>query len=572
MTLVLPERDRLIGPLDLVPLPPRAFTDELTSVLFPFEEAEGTIVPSHVARARALAEAHVESPTAAARLAQAEQSVREDERAIAAAQRALTLIQNSPDVPATVAAIQVLFGCGRFADALDALGLLPEGPVRRMLGARLAAHQGDVDAAADFLDGLQGFDAFAMRGWVHLQRAEWPHAIHALRSALKTTDRPTPGVLVNLGYAYAAMGSLKKAVRVTKQAQLLHPDSRAIVFNLVAFHRACGDLDAAQKEIKELQKRHPHDVRIHFAEADVRLAARDIRGAQKVLRRARTSMLWASANAVERAELVANLAFVAWRAGDQSREATRDVVIGELEHIEYRSLEIASMLPALMTSTGDAERLAGLFASLEGANPGDPLDFLRVHLASLRWDFEEATRLAVEFALRDIFNATAAAQAIYLLADVREDYETAIEIGTSTIKRVPSSPALRNNLAYALALADRLDSARDVLPADSGDSVYMCATAALIDVLSGRVHEGISGYRRAHEFARAVSDPALGSLVTLNMSLAFHRLLKLRRIEGDVHFRPLTFPSGWQDDPRFVLLARIAEREGIPMEVAETIS
>jgi tetratricopeptide (TPR) repeat protein len=570
MTLVLPERERLIGPLDLVAMPPRAFTDELTSVLFPFEQPEGAIVPSHVARARALAETHNESPTAAARLAQAEQSIGEDERAIAAAQRALTLVRKSPDVPATVAAIQVLFGCGRFADAWAALDVLPKGPIRGMLGARLAAYQGDVDAAAECLAEFEGFDTFAMRGWVHLQRAEWPQAIHALRSALKATDRPTPGVLLNLGYAYAALGSLGKAIRVTKQAHLLHPDSRPIVFNLIAFHRACGDFDTAQEAIKDIQERHPHDVRIHFAEADLRLAAGDIRGAQRVLRRARTSTLWAYAGAVERSELIANLAFVAWRAGDQSRETTRDVVIGELERTEYRSLEIASMLPALMTSTGDGERFAGLVTSLKEANPGEPLDFFRINLALLRCDFEEATRLAVQFARRDIFNANAAAQAIYLLADVRRDYETAIEIGTTTIKRVPSLPALRNNLAYALALADRLDEARDVLPSDPGDSVYMCATAALVDVLSGRIDEGIAGYRRAYEFASKVADPALGSLVTLNMSLAFHRLVKLRHIEGDVRPPALIFPRGSRDDPRFVLLASIAEQEGIPTEVAET--
>src|SRR6266511_687197 len=117
----------------------------------------------------------------------------------------------------------------------------------------------------------------------------------------------------------------------------------------------------------------------------------------------------------------------------RSRESALAIVIEELERTEYRSLEIASMLPALMTSTDAADQLARLLSSLEEANPGEPLDFLRVHLASLRCDFDGATRLTMEFALRDIFNPIAAAQAIYLLADVWGDYATAIEIANRVL-------------------------------------------------------------------------------------------------------------------------------------------
>jgi tetratricopeptide (TPR) repeat protein len=566
MTLVLPDRDRLVAPHDLVAMPPLSFTsEELPALPFVFEPSDETVLPSHVATSRALADEYGESPTAAARLAQAEQSIGEDERAIAAARRVLALVEKQPDTAATAAAIQVLIGSDSLDDAWRALELLPDSSVRGMLGARLAVHRGDLEAASEWLDELDGFDVLAMKGWLYLQRAEWPQAIHALRRAINASDRPTPGVLVNLGYAYAALGSLEKAVRATKQALLLNPDSHLITFNLVAFHRACGDFEAAEKEIKDLQQRHPHDLRIHFAEADLRLTAGDIQGAQKVLRRARTSSLWASAGTIQRAELVANLAFVAWRAGDQPRETARAIVIEELERTEYRSLEIASMLPSLMTSTDDADQLARLLSSLEETNPGQPLDFLPVHLASLRCDFDAATKLATDYARRDIFNPIAAAHAIYLLADVWGDYDTAIEIGYSTIKRVPSSAELRNNLAYVLALANRLREAREVLPDAIDESVYFSATAALIDLLSGRIDEGVAGYRHAHELAKKATDARLASLVMLNMLLAFHRLVKRQPIEG-VYFPPISLPPGWEHDPRFVLIARVVEREQLPAE------
>lgn len=566
MTLVLPERDRLIAPVDLIAMAPVSFiSEELPVFPYALESPDEATVPAHVAVSRALAEEHTDSPTAAARLAQAEQSIGEDERAIAAARQALALVENSPDAAATAAAIQVLIGSDSLDDASRALRLLPDSGIRGMLGARLALHRGNLEETLEWLGGLEGFDALAMKGWVHLERAEWPEAIHALRGAIGATERPTPGVLINLGYAYAALGSLKKAVRATKQAQLLNPESHLIAFNLVAFHRACGDFEAAEREVKELQQRHPDDVRIHFAEADLRLAAGDIRGAQKVLQRARTSSLWASANTIERSELTANLAFVAWRLDARSRESALGTIIEELERTEFRSLEIASMLPPLMTSTDAADQLARLVSSLEEANPGEPLDFLRVHLASLRCDFDEATRLAKELALQDIFNPNAAAQAIYLLADVWADYATAIEIGYSTIRRIPSSAVLRNNLAYALALADRLDEAREVLPDEIEDSVYLSATAALIDLLSGRIEEGAAGYRHAHELATEAADKRLADLVIVNLLLAFHRFVKRRRIEG-VHVHPIGLPPGWQQDPRLVLIARIAEQEELPTE------
>jgi hypothetical protein len=42
-------------------------------------------------------------------------------------------------------------------------------------------------------------------------------------------------------------------------------------------------------------------------------------------------------------------------------------------------------------------------------------------------------------------------------------------------------------------------------------------------------------------------------------------IVKRRRIEG-VHLDPIGLPPGWQHDPQFVLIARIAGQEELPAE------
>ena len=514
--------------------------------------------------ARTAADRHPESATAAARLAQAEQSIGEHERAVAAAGRAGVLLGAEPDTAVAVAVLQVLLSSGGSAQAARLVSRVPDENIRAVFAARIALQAGELEEALAELRNGSGLDALSMRGWIHMQLDQWAEAIAAFRRIVKA-GRPTPAVLTNLGYTYGAIGSLQKAVKATLQAQALDNGSSLIALNLVGFYRALGDQDKAFAEIGRLQERRPDHLKARFAEADLRLTVGDARAAYKVLQRARTSALWAAADTIERAELTANLAFVAWRLGERSREEVRDAIIEKLETTEFRSLEIVTMVPALMPKVGDAHALAKLLMALTEANPTETFDYLNMHLATLRCDFEEATTLATERAWREPFDDVGAAQAMYLLADVRGKYEDAIELGECVLRRVPSSIPLRNNLAYALALAGRLDNAKRVLPADAGDSVFLSATRALVDVLGGQVKEGFAGYKRAFDLAQKHPDDSLAPLVHLHWVLAVHRFVQKKGLQ-DVEIPPLELPPGWESEPRFVLISQLAEREHIPCE------
>jgi tetratricopeptide (TPR) repeat protein len=566
MTLVLPERDRLVAPTELASMPPLSIPESLV-LHVDFSLPESPAVPSHVLIARTAVGEHPGSAAALVRLAQAEQSIGEDDRALDAANGALALLRQEPDTALAVAVVQLFLSRGEVGAAANGADLIQDAQLRNMFAARIAVHRGAIEEALAALEGIDEFDALALRGWIHLGQQDWTNAIRSFRRAL-VVGRPSPAVLTNLGYAYAAVGSLKKATKVTLQAQALDEWSPLIALNLMTFYRALGDRASALAQVAHLQERHPDDLQARFAEADLLLSGGDVRKAYSALRRARTSALWASAGPIERAQLTANLAFVAWRLGERPTEQVRAAVIAELENTGYKNRDIASMLPPLMSKVEDADALGALIGELERANPGEPLDQLRVHLATLRCDFEEATQLATEWAERELFDPVAAAQALYLLADVTADYEKAISLGRAALRRTPSSMPLRNNLAYALALAGRVEEARRVLPADPGDSVTLAATRALTDVLGGHVQEGFAGYKRAYDLAQEREDHRLALLVHLNWMRAVHRYVRDQGLT-DVHLPALELPDGWRSDPRLVLIDRMAERERIPCVVRD---
>jgi hypothetical protein len=243
-------------------------------------------------------------------------------------------------------------------------------------------------------------------------------------------------------------------------------------------------------------------------------------------------------------------------------------VIGGLVSTEYRSVNLASLLPAFMGKVEDAEQLGELTAAIAAANPHADIDFLEVHLATLRCDFDDAVSRATAWARREIFNADAAGQAIYLLADVNEDYERALEIGLPALARVPASIQLRNNVAYALALSGRYDEARAVLPASPTDSVFFEATAALIEMLSGNVKGGFAGYQRAHDLAVEQEKEDLARLVLMHWLLAVHRYVKQHDLSVD-DLPSLALPQDWDNDPQLILVREIARRVCAPLEIAQ---
>lgn len=554
MSLMLTEHNRLATPVELVSMAPPAFTH--TEILTQGFERPYDGTPEFVLDAREFAERHPSSPAALVQLAQAELAGGDDQAATLAATGALAALGRGHDDPIVFSVVQVLLASGSVDDAERALGRLQQNELRSVLQARVAIQRHDVDAAADLLDDLDSPEALATRGWIEIERARFDRAIALLRKALSSSG-PTVPVLTNLGYAYAALGARDKAIRVTKQARALAPEDEIIGFNLVSFFVAEGDLDAARDELKHLRSQHPTRLRFDIAEADLFLYAKQPERALRVLRRARTSTLWAIAEPDELAELEANLAFVEWRLGITTASKAADAILTQLRRTEFRNLEIARLLVPLVRRRNEAERVSAALSEMLTRRQEDELLFLSSQLAFVRGEFRRASELAQRWTRSERFNASAFAMAVYLLTDVDADLDSAINLGKQGLRVAGANEQLLNNVAYSLALAGRLAEARKLLRTPHEDSVYLTATEGLVEILSGNVDHGIELYDRASALAQRdeSDDPSLPMLAQLNKTMALFRAGVLRAAE-------LKLPEGWEEDPHLAVFALSAEREG----------
>jgi Flp pilus assembly protein TadD len=444
--------------------------------------------------------------------------------------------------------------------------------VGRSFRARLAIECGDLDKARLLVEDVTTFDGLFIGGWLAMRAAEYPRAIALFRQATRVAG-PTPDVLTNAGYSYAALGHLQHAISATRQAQALAPHKRMIAFNLVSFYLAVGDYAAATRALAPLQQVFPDDVEIALALAHISLRASDRKGANKILQRARTSKSWATAPLVRRAELEANLALLRWFTGRHSLDAARKIVLDQLAVTDYESLPMASLLPALLPRFSDRRLLGTLIGRLEAQHDAKALLFLRVHDAILRRDAEAAVSLAVEWAQSEPFNPVAAGLAIQLLGDLAGDREKAIELGRDAVTRAPGDSLLLNNLAYVLALSGKTREARVVLGKVTTPDVSpaVIATRGLIDLLSGDVSGGIAEYERAGELAVEQGKERVAQLAALNLDVALRRVDPdiLNRLEIEVTPQ-FEIPSSSEDDPGIWLLATRAEHDGVRVSLPET--
>lgn len=552
MSLALVERSRLATPVELSTSPPPKFAAPDFDVP-DLGTYDGT--PAYVLAARRFAESHQGSAAAFVQVAQAEQTIHDNDAALAAAERALSLIPRQGDDPLVFAALQVQLACGRRDLAVKALQRIKNNEVRDLLRARLAIESGRLGDAAQLLESLDSPDALAAQGWIELEFDRYDRAVHLYRRAI-ASGGVSPAVLANLGYAHGALGSRAKAIKVTRQARALAPKDEAFAFNLVCFYMADGDFEAARHELAQMRDAHPTRLRFDVAEADLYMQVNEPGEAYSILRRARQSALWAYAEPCELAELEANLAFVEWRLGKTSRESAAKTAIDQLHRNDCRSLDIACLLPALLSTAEDETQVEGLYDKLSALHGRDAMLFLETHLAILQYRFRDAAELAVEWASKEIFNSHAAGVAVYLLTDAMGDFDRAYQVGTRALRTSRATEELVNNVAYSFALGGRLTEARELLSEHrTGDSVYFHATEGLIEVLSGNTERGRALYHAAYKLAQMTRDRDLPDMVSLNETLAMHRT--------GVEHPSLELPSGWQRSPYWVLFKEAAERAGL---------
>lgn len=561
MTLTLETRQQLVAPRRLRSMPPSFVgppTHELPTGL-PFERAD--LPPSFVTNARALVERHPSSPTALARLAQAEQAAGNLQEAVAAARATLAQATEHPDLSAELGAITVLVASGSTAEAEQELArFAPEGPLA-VVYAELAAERNGFEEALDRLEGENSAEAWTLRGWVKLKQGDYRGAIHSFRRAMRESG-PTPAVLTNIGLAHAALGERKRAIVETRQALALVPSRmNRVAFNLASYYMAGGDYQEALAVIRSRQDASPRDIEPLFAEARVHLAVGEFERARRPLRRARTS-LWAYLGDRERAELNANLIFVDWHLDGISTRQAAGKVVRELQRIDYSSLPIAEMLTVLLPNFSDLDLFRKVLARVRQAHPRESLRGLEVHRAVLERRFHDATELAVQWANECIFDSVPAVIASYLLCDVAGDFPRAVEIGQAALRRTPANSLLSNNVAYALALSGRPTEAKRWMPPQ--DTPHHIATRALVALRAGRRDEARAGYEASFTEAKDSNASGLPALVLLHAHMAFADFAP--EVEPPASVKEGTeLPEGWDDDPRFAITLMMLEKRDIPL-------
>ena len=465
---------------------------------------------SLLAEAKALTEQMPRSPTAWARLAQTLVSMGRSDEAAAAARITLDLEDAEfPDRAAEFVAVRVLVAVGATREAEEVLQVLSAdyGPWTCVYSA-LAADRGEYAEALERLGDAPGVDGVALRGYLLLRLGQFAPALHVLRMA-GGEGSADPGLLVNLAYAHAALGSSRKAIRAARQAALLASRDADVVRNLAGHLIGAGQPGMAVLELKRRIRDIGADLKSELALASAMSTENRIPEAVRELRRV-TSMVQIGRNTVDFAELKAFLTVLEWRTKRLTRKKLISMLREQLELVGGQSLRIAVFLADHLAESGIGRsgEISRMYERLLLTNDEDKLLPLKVRVLLSTGDVAEAATVAERWSSAFPLDPDAAAIAIQLRALALGDFEGAAAFGLQTVRRMPGHLLVRNNAAFAAALAGRgEDAARilNVLPVASTDlTPYLLATRGLVDLSLGRVADGLREYEEAAELA--VSD------------------------------------------------------------------
>ena len=532
--------------------------DETVSVTgLPTEVASG-YTDGDLLQARALVSKHPHSPTAQARLASSEFNFGNRVSASKAAQAVLE--SEAVDAPALVVASQVLLGLGeiglaeRALDAVLVSSAIGDGSRRTAaaLAARVAAHQGDPVKALDLLAHSDGQAASTLKGALLVEKGQYHDAIRVLRAVLREIP-DVPDALCNLGYAYAAVGSLRKAIRATTAAAVLVPADRTAGLNLAALLLSQERAPEALAIIGRLADRHPDDIRLKLAAASVLHVSGDTAAALRRLRRLKTAQVTRDATPALQEELDLDIFLLetpAMAPSDAFAAAAE-----ALERCDYRSKRIVSVLASAAQSTADLPTLEFAYNELCKRHDRTALLAVESRAAFLRFEFGRCLDVTTEWARQEPFSPDAHITVAYLLSLHAGNYAEAARIGLVGISRGIRSAQLRNNVAFALAMDASADKASQMLP-DPSECELALATAGLIEAVRGNLVQGIAMYEDCARQMRQRGEDDLADLVSMYRILA--EVVAGRTVSEHCLTR---FGDGVGTDPRFAMAYNAIARE-----------
>jgi Flp pilus assembly protein TadD len=473
-------------------------------------------------QARALSQTHSGSPTAQARLASSEFSFGHRLSALEAARRVLG--HDPVDAPALMVVASIFAALGEIAYAREAVNelLAADTPdigsrsAAAVLAARIAAHEGDPREALELLAQSDTQAALALKGALLVQVGRYHDAIRVLREAL--SDIPDdPDALGALGYAYAAVGSIGKAARAMRAAAALDPTDRSAGLNVAALLISQDQAADAVAVIDRLIGHHSHDIGLERSAAAAMHASGDTAGALRRLRRVKTSRAARNASAARRQEL--GLDILLLDTPPMARSEVFAAAAAALRRCDYRSEGITRTLVATARTTKDLSTLETAYRELRKQDDAAALRFLESKVAFLRLEFDRCTEAAVEWAHHEPFSVDAHITATYMLSLHAGDYQQAAHLGRAGLRRGIQHDALRNNVAFALAMDAKPDEAALVLP-DPTACEPALATAGLIEMVRGDLDRGASLYEDCARRLRGKGHHELADLVSIHRVLA----------------------------------------------------
>ena len=515
-------------------------------------------VDGDLAQARALADKHADSPTALARLAASEFSFGNRVSAGQAAKRVLD--SRVVDSPALLVASNIFTALGDISAVELALEKVitatePADGARHAaetLLARVAAHKGETDRALQILEHCDDVAGLSLKGALLVQVGQYHDAIRVLRAALR--DIPdAPDALCNLGYAYAAAGSIRKAVRATRVAVALAPTDRTAGLNLAGLLLSEGNPLEAVTVIERLASFHPDDILLMRALAMALHAADDAAGALRRLRRFRSTKTVRDAPPVQQEEL--NLDIFLLSEPRPTAPEVLEYASAALNRCDHRSEQIIRVLAAATRTTKDLPVLESAYRNARKHNSRTDLLAVEYRFAYLRFEFDRCLETAIEWTRKEPFSAEAHIAATYMLALHAGDCEESVRVGQTGLRRGIRSEALRNNVAFALALGSKPDQAESVLP-DPSENERALATAGLIEMMRGNISRGVKMYEACAQQIRSDGDHSLAVLASLHQVLA--EVTAGQKITED---RLAVAPSHLKDaDPDFAVVLNAISR------------
>lgn len=553
-----------LEPLDTFDASPRRAAEDRGNELEESFDTWLTAARDVARRAEISARDNEASPSAQARYAQAAWAAGLTEEAMSAARQALKLVSSatSNEIASAYVALSILVATGMASAAENLYRDLPRDPsLDLLIASALLDAQADDQAEKLISDSPLGLAA-CLRGYIRLRRSDFGGAVTSLRQAmnLNPNDAEAPYLL---SFAYAGLGSPRKALRYARQAARLAPGRRDIGIGLLDRLVAQGEFASALQEIKKVKNRNiveTPDFMIAQGRVDIGLGKQ--KQALSLLRRARDA---STKDQVLAAELDSNIAVL--------RESLGEILSGTVLTTHRRSLEvapgsipIASMLMDRLTLTTDADEAISVLAGLrEAGHPEIGLSSIAARVAFLAGDYEECVKQSRIWHRLEPRNPWPVTLAAMITGQLFEDWAGASAWALGVWKTTHDA-WLANDAAYILALAGKPGTALDILSRTDRDDFVLRATRGLALMADGQFKQGLKAYRDAADLADEshMSDHGR-ALMTVHQAMALKRLGLDAETVPELRagaLPPVELPPDWPDSPAFCLLREAARRRG----------